>query len=477
MNRDLPPPERPLRPPQEPPQGGRGRRYNPLLIFGIPVLVVAAFYLLLVAVTAADDIFLPGNEINIGIRLPGIDSGSEPAAADIEQRINILVLGLDLRRDQPPDTPARTDTVFILSIDPYSKTAGIFYIPRDLLVNIPNGQGGYTRNRINTAYELGEYTYKDYPGGGPGLAEDTIERNFGIPIDHYVVLNFNNFIDIIDELGGIDIDVPEYAYDPTYSDCYACPYYPVEFRPGPQHMDGERALAYARIRASDNDFKRIERQQLVIRAVAEKALNLNLLLPTRAISLYRKYKDAVRTDISDAQIPGLALLAQQIGLDNIRMVSIAEATYPCSTCSAAVLLADWDKVEELKARIFGDGRIQAEAARVELWNGSSDPDLAQEVVRFLRRKGLDPDYIAVSQSSEGLYRESTLIVDLADKEYTAQKLAEWLGLPEDRVINGDDPRAAPFLSAEGDVVVVLGADASLAAATAAPPSRGSGPGP
>ena len=121
---------------------------------------------------------------------------------------------------------------------------------------------------------MGEYTYKDYPGGGAGLVKDTIEHNFNIPIDYYVLLNFNNFIELIDELGGIDIDVPEYAYDPAYNDCNDCYYYPVEFLEGPEHMVGERALAYARIRASDNDFKRIERQQLVVKATARKAADL-----------------------------------------------------------------------------------------------------------------------------------------------------------------------------------------------------------
>ncbi|MCH8955164.1 LCP family protein, partial [candidate division KSB1 bacterium] len=66
----------------------------------------------------------------------------------------------------------------------------------------------------------------------------------GLPvdeIDYYIVLNFNNFIELIDELGGIDVDVPSYARDVAYNDCNGCPYYPVEFFAGLQHMDGETA--------------------------------------------------------------------------------------------------------------------------------------------------------------------------------------------------------------------------------------------
>ncbi len=261
------------------------------------------------------------------------------------------MLGLDLRRDEPDDLPARTDSVMILTMDPYSKTGGAFSIPRDTSVEIPDGYGGFTNDRINMVYELGEYTYKDYDGGGAGLVKDTIEHNFDIPIDNYVILNFNNFIELIDELGGIQIDVPEYAYDPSYSDCNSCYTYPVEFLEGPEGMEGERALAYARIRASDNDFKRIERQQLVLRAVSKKAAELGTVF-SNPVSLYNKYNDAVKTDISEFQIPGLADLAKQVGPDNIRTVSMAEATYPCDYCPGAVLLFNEAKMEKLRDQVF-----------------------------------------------------------------------------------------------------------------------------
>ncbi|GAG26566.1 unnamed protein product, partial [marine sediment metagenome] len=259
------------------------------------------------------DIFFPGNEIKIGVKLPGVDSGENPEVADIDERINILFLGLDRKVGVPENTAARTDSVFILTIDPFSKTAGVFSIPRDLVVEIPDGSGGYISNRVNVVWETGEFVYDRYPGGGPGLIKDTIEdeRNFDIPIDHYVILDFADFKDLIDEVGGIDIDVPEYAVDYDYSDCEGCPGYAVEFVPGMEHMDGPRALAYARIRKSDNDFKRIERQQLVIEATAKKALGLDLFVsPNKALDLYGEYKDAVQTDISDLLIPGLTKLAQ-----------------------------------------------------------------------------------------------------------------------------------------------------------------------
>jgi LCP family protein required for cell wall assembly len=449
------------RPGQEPLDASKGRRFNPLLIFGIALFAVAAFYVLLVVVTLADDIFFPGNEIKIGIELPGVDSGENPEVADIDERINILIMGLDRRVGVPENTAARTDSVFVLTIDPFSKTAGVFSIPRDLVVEIPDGSGGYIENRVNVAWEYGEFIYEDYSGGGPALAMDTIEHNFGIPIDHYVILDFEDFKGLINEVGGVDIAVPEYVADFSYTDCEGCgTYYAVEFLPGPQHMDADRALAYARIRKGSNDFKRIERQQLVIEATADKALSLNLFV--NALDLYGEYKDAVQTDISDLLIPGLATLARQVGTDNITMVSIASATYPCDSCIGAMLLADWDEVEELKEQVFGDGKIQAEKARVELQNGTEQPGRAEQFADFLRRQGIPSDLLIVGDA-DSVYSRS-LIVDRAGKEYTARKLAEWLNLPTDRIVAAPDIEASAFADATGDIVVVLGSDARLSAA-------------
>ncbi len=457
--------ERPPRPGQEESGAPRGRRFNPLLIFGIAMFGVAAFYVLLIVVTIADDIFLPGNEIKIGISLPGVDSGENPEVADINQRINILFLGLDRPRGVPDHTAARTDSVMVLTIDPFSKTAGAFSIPRDLLVEIPDGSGGFYTDRINVVWETGEFIYDDYDGGGPGLIKDTIEHNFGIPIDNYLILDFEDFIDVVDEVGGIDIDVPEYEADFSYTDCIGCQAYAVEFLPGREHMDGRRALAYARVRKSSNDFKRIERQQLVIQAAAEKAVSLDLFLnPSRAVNLYQKFKDAVETDVSDLRVPGLAKLMQQVKTNEIRMVSIASATYPCgSGCTGAVLLADWDKVKELQAQVFGDGRIQAEEAVVELRNGTNQEGLAEELAGMLRKRGIrDQDLLLGDAAS---VQSRTLIVDLGDKGYTARKLAEWLNLSGDRVVGVSDPAADGFAGSASDLIVVLGSDArSIAAA-------------
>ena len=442
--------------------------FNFPLIAGIFAFALLSLYAFAVMATQIDDDLLPGNELRIPIvqALPGIDGGSDKDRAEtIDERINILLLGLDQRLDDASDEPYRTDSVVIFTIDPFAKTAGAFSIPRDTLVEIPDGNGGiYSQNRINVAYEMGEYTtLRGYPGGGAQLVMDTIDHNFGIPIDYYVVMNWANFIEIIDELGGIDVTIERYAYDPAYADCSFCyDVYPVEFVPGMEHMDGLRALAYARIRKSDDDFRRIERQQAVMQAVARKALTLNLFDVGKAKSLYDQYTQSVRTNIPAIKVPGLALLAKQVGLNNLRTVSAAGATYPCDCGPAAVLSWDPVKFEELKAQVFSDSILIQEYARVEVLNGTVVPELAGDFAGILRGRGVSSEQILIDEYADGLLYDTTIVIDVNNNaDHTASRVAEWLGLPEGSVISGSDTRAANFLDTSAEVVVVLGADVHL----------------
>lgn len=475
MSRDLPEFERLPRPELPSHRGGAPaapvsrHRFNPLLLVSIPLFTVLSCYSALAVASQLDDTFLPGNEIGIGpfARIPGVDSPVNPEEATPEERINILVLGLDLRRDEPDDQPARTDSIMILSIDPFAKTAGMFSIPRDMWVEIPDGRGGYYKNKVNTAYEFGDLY--DYPGGGPALIEDTIKHNFDIDVDNYVVLNFNNFISLIDELGGIDVDVPEFAYDYQYNDCNACAYYSVEFEPGVQHMDGERALAYVRIRKSDNDLKRIERQQLVVRATALKAASLSSILDN-PVGLYNEYKSSIKTDIGAAFVPGRAKLLQQVDLDAAPSVSMASAVYECpaETCGeASALLWDEAKLEALKNIVFAPAEnspLINEFAMVSVKNGTLTPDLAGEFAQFLSDQGLASSQIAIDEYFGGELEDQTVIYDLSGKkELTTKQLADWLHLPYARIRSANHPDAGQFIgeATTTDVVVVLGADANV----------------
>lgn len=458
------------------------RGVNTALIIAIGVFAVLSLWASLAVFTRIDHVLIPGNEIGFPVGfVPGIQGQSDQASAEkIEDRINVLVMGLDQRFDQADNQPYRTDSVMIMTIDPYSKTAGTFSIPRDTLVDVKTEDGTrWTRTRINEVYEMGEYSVLGYPdacsGCGAKLAMQTIKENFGIPINFYVILNWDNFIQVVDDLNGIDVDIPEYAFDPAYSTCQSCgDYYTIEFLPGMEHMNGERALEYARIRHSDNDYKRIERQQLVLRAIIAKAKTLDFVDVGKMGDLYGTYHSSIDTDIRDTQIPGLGLLVKQIdekgGLANMKMVSMASATFPCdpSTFGCGCACLDWNvrKMEELKAQVFSDVQLSTESAIISVLNGTDEPQLATDFKEQLTVNGIPPYNVNADDWANGLLYPNTVIVNVTGaNQHTVEQIQGWLGVPDSRVLAATDPQAAQFLPATGaadspDIIVVLGTDAT-----------------
>src|SRR5689334_11393631 len=246
---------------------------------------------------------------------PDLAATAEPVEPLPPGRINILVLGTDKRAELGGEA-ARSDTLILLSVDPKWKTAGILSIPRDLQVTIP----GYGLQKINAAYFFGEYN--KIPGGGPALAVPTVQKFFNVPIDYYVSVNFAGFQKIVDEVGGIDVYVPQMIDDPEYPGPYNS-YIHVHFDAGCQHMDGEEALEYARTRHADSDFGRALRQQQVIKAAREKALQLNMLF--RYNDVLSRLGDAIETNIPPDLQWTFAQLAGQISGSDIYTAQIDSA--------------------------------------------------------------------------------------------------------------------------------------------------------
>lgn len=187
----------------------------------------------------------------------------------------MLVLGADDR----PGAPGRSDTMMLASVDLDRQDVRILSIPRDSWVDIP-GEGW---DKINHAYAFGK----------EGLSLRTVNGLLGIPVDHYVVLNFQGFKKVVDTLGGVTIQVEK---DLKYDDPYDDPPLHIDLKAGAQRLDGERALQYARFRHDNqSDEGRMMRQQKMIRALVEEVLKPKNLL--RLPSLISQFLDAVRTDI------------------------------------------------------------------------------------------------------------------------------------------------------------------------------------
>ena len=193
----------------------------------------------------------------------------------VDSPTTILLLGTDHAAVPGRTSSHRTDSMMLLRTDPGHDRIYYLSIPRDLYVPIP----GHGSNRINAAYQF----------GGPALTIKTIEAltGSGVKINHIAIVDFNEFKKVIDEIGGITVNVPK----PILSNKFDCPYPPAKcatwqgwrFGKGPQHMSGERALIYSRIRENrldpgENDLSRAARQQQVIQALSSKLAGVGTFL-------------------------------------------------------------------------------------------------------------------------------------------------------------------------------------------------------
>lgn len=257
-------------------------------------------------------------------------------------RTNILMLGIDSRPGEGVAT--RADTIILATVDPRQPYVGMLSIPRDLYINIP----GYGFQRINAAHVFAE---SNSPGTGPALVEQTIESNFGVPVDRFIRLDFQAFVAIVDAAGGVTIDVPFYFVDYEYP----TPDYGtmvVEFQAGTQHMNGERALQYARIRHGSSDFQRAERQQQVI-----EALFRQLLSPAnwwRWPAVYMAFSQYVDTDLTilDGIALGPALLWVGPGGIDRRILDSNMTTGRTTESGASVLEPNWGQINPLLYEMF-----------------------------------------------------------------------------------------------------------------------------
>ena len=263
-------------------------------------------------------------------------------------RTNVLLLGIDRRSGS--SWAYRTDTIMILTVDPQSGDMGLLSIPRDLQVRIP-GRG---EDRINTA---NVYGYRQGgSGSGPELLQKTILSNFGIPLDGYVMVDFRAFERVIDALGGIDVKVPRTLHDTRYPD--PRPEDPhafktVHFDKGWQHMNGRRALVYARSRMSTSDFDRAKRQQTVLLAIRDRALSWSAVprWPLAAAAMV----DGVKTDLRPGQMLAVALAAERKDASRLNRVVLEPPLVVAHRRAdgAAVQLPRWKLINPVIKEMFG----------------------------------------------------------------------------------------------------------------------------
>jgi LCP family protein required for cell wall assembly len=310
-------------------------------------------------------------------------------------------------------------------------------------------------NRINTAAFYGEL-YK-YPGGGPGLAKKTIEYNFGRPVHYYVLVDFAGFRKVVDALGGIDIDVPKPINDQQYPD-ENFGYSPLYIPAGRIHMNGDLALKYARTRHQDGDFGRSKRQIQVLMAIRDKALRLDILpkLPALLQSMW----GTLETDMNPTEVLALAQVGAKVKTENIKSGSIDQTmTVQFRTSNGAdVLWFDRVKVGQLFDQIIPQdrngtdmaGRVQQEAARITILNGTNTPQLAERTAKYLQSQNFQ---IAAYGNADRFDYAKTVLID-----YSGKKVATLSVLTRLFHVDPANIRYVSNVNSDSDIRIILGAD-------------------
>lgn len=361
----------------------------------------------------------------------------------------ILLLGTDGR---PGEANYRSDTILLARLDPHEKKVTLISIPRDIPVNIP----GHGRQKINAAHAF----------GGPRLAVQTISEFCGVPITHYVEVTFDGFKEVVDALGGVEVDVPKRIKDRDAGH--------EVLEPGVQVLNGDQALMFCRSRKfKDGDYSRMRHQRIFLTALADKVLNHSStvdMLP--AIDSLSKM---VLTDMSVTEIMGIINDFEGMDTDQIMTgVVPSEAMMSHGTAYVIPFVEEW---KEMMARVdrgeapeldSQDLAAMAEAANrrhLERTDIKKDPDNKEVTVtvkngarlsgaattasELMKRAGFD--VIKVGDIDDMVYDKTMVIYRKGGKSEAAEKICKILGVGEPVKDDGK-------FKFNGDILIVVGTD-------------------
>lgn len=255
---------------------------------------------------------------------PQFSGSPAPLIQQPKNQINILILGSDKR---PYEGGFRTDVILMVTVNFDKQTINLTSFPRDLYVYLP----GLYSDRINSAQFR----------GGFELMADTFEYNFGVRPDYYAMLNFYGFEDIINTLGGVDVQVAQTLTD--HRDGYGN----YTISPGTVHMNGDTALWYVRARYTTSDFDRTRRQQEVLQAVMNRLISFDLV--TKFPELFDHFQSTVETNIPWEEIAPLLPLADDFYNGDIGRYAVGrgEVTPWVTSSGAQVLLPNTAAIQSI----------------------------------------------------------------------------------------------------------------------------------
>lgn len=306
-----------------------------------------------------------------------------------DDRINVVFLGMG---GPGHNGPYLTDTIIIASYKPSTNEAGMISLPRDMIV--PLSPGDY--RKINSIYSIGQ-TEKDDQGGE--LVKEVLSNTFDIPIHYYVAIDFNGFVEMVDAIDGIDVNVEKSFTDYQFpTEDYK--YQEVSFQAGQQEMDGLTALRFARSRHGNNgegsDFARIKRQQKIILAAKEKITSFNTLInPKKITNLFSLFNEYTTTDIEPWEAVKLVHMAKDLDTQKIATQSIDDAPGGYLKAGFAAdgawilqpVTGNFKQIQSLVKNILNVNEVSSEDAKIVIQNGTATPGLALEAVNYLTQLG------------------------------------------------------------------------------------------
>ncbi|MEA2086531.1 MAG: LCP family protein [Candidatus Caldatribacteriota bacterium] len=310
--------------------------------------------------------------------------GIFPFSSDIMSynRVNILIVGCD-----EIENHGRADTIVLLSVSPKTKDVLILSIPRDTRVEIP-GRG---MDKINHAYAF----------GGQKLISKTVSSFLGVPIHFYAVADFNGFVNIIDELGGVEIDVEKEMH---YVDKAGG--VEINLYPGKQILDGEKSLQYIRFRHDKlGDLGRIKRQQKLALAVIKKMMNFDSI--TKIPQISEGMKGYVETNIEAQDAIALANLFRGVDQEKFKVETIQSK--PVYIEGVSYLEPDIEEVRQrVKSLIYGKNS----GVKVEVLNGNAMSGIAHKIAKDLELQGFE--IVNVGNADHFDYEKTKIIVYLKE---------------------------------------------------------------
>lgn len=264
------------------------------------------------------------------------ETEAEPVRVAADQEVvNIMLVGQDRRQND--SERQRSDSMILVTLNRTNQTIDLTSFMRDTYVELP----GWGSNRLNAAYVF----------GGIELMNETFLHNFGVKIDGVVEVDFYDFVEIIDEIGGVEIDVKEEEVS-AINGSVASDHYLNEA--GKQHLNGEQTLAYCRIRkVGNNDFERTERQRKVLQELFKNAKEMDSM---KMLTVLDDTFALLNTNLTDEDLLNLMVEALAMGVEEFENHNIPEdAGYSSQTVDGmAVLVPDLEACRVLMQQIINE---------------------------------------------------------------------------------------------------------------------------